>query len=397
MNADTNGSGAAEKAAADTAEGTEPASAGAEGSDSSWLRRLLRNRTTHTIAAGVIIGGLLGAGTMAWQTDSLPLLGPAPCWDSLSDSTVSAVFGDRRIDVEEQKLQPDPRGRGLVYGQCRITSFKGDEDRRQLTIRVHKLDGLYGSDARKWPEEYLAAGMVALGDGLPGMGSSSRAWLAVPQSCTGRPGDFEGPVVVDVEMGPAGLDIESEYEREDRAALAHAAVDATNGVIRDLGCSGTYPTPALAKDVVTWKDTQPDAFCGIKDLSLPAEYRQSLSRMRIGGDSAPARVCEAAGDYPRTVLRMTTIEDPALAEVFSQDLLKGGTPFQGSNGRGTFNVTRAVYRARCQTGYVTYVLEQKDQLDKTGFELLRAMTPTYIEAESERIGCGPEKVTMPRS
>ncbi|MFE0577796.1 hypothetical protein [Streptomyces sp. NPDC058874] len=362
----------------------------------SAVRRLLRSRTVRATAAGVLAGALLGAGTVAWQTGTLPLLGPAPCWDSLSDSTMSALFGDRRTEVEEQKLQPDSRGRGLVHGQCRITSYKGDQVKRQLTVRVHKLDGLTGSDARQWPEEFLAAGMVSLGEGLPGMTSSSRAWLAIPQSCTGRPSAFEGPVVVDVGMGSAGLEISPEDEREDRAALAHAVVDAANGVIRDFGCSGAYRSPDLPKEVVTWQDTGPDAFCGIKGLTLPAEYRESLARTRISGAGTPARICESAPDYPRAVLRLTTVTDPALADVFSQDVLKGGTSFKGSNGHGSLNVTRAVYRARCQSGYVIFMMEQKDTMGKAGFAPLRTLMPAYVEAESERIGCGPEKVTLPQ-
>ncbi|MFI5763100.1 hypothetical protein [Streptomyces sp. NPDC051563] len=362
----------------------------------SLLRRVMRKRTVRTAVVGLAVGALLGAGAVGWRTGTLPLLGPAPCWDSMSDSTMTDLFGDRRTEVEEQKLRPDPRGRGLAYGQCRITSYKGDEARRQLTVRVHRLDGFYGSDARQWPEEFLAAGMVALGDGLPGMVSSSRAWLPVPQSCTGRPGQFEGPVVVDVAMGSAGLDIESEYEQEDRAALARAVVDATNGVTRDLGCSGAYPAPHPTRAPAAWQSMQPELFCGMKGLSLPTEYRGGLARTRISGEGAPARVCEAAGDIPRAVVRMTTVVDPTLADVFSQDVLKGGSSIKGSSGYGSFSETRAVYRAQCQTGAVIYVFEQKDRAEKVGFTLLRALMPAYIEAESERIGCGPEQVVMSR-
>ncbi|MFD4947878.1 hypothetical protein ACFWNT_36525 [Streptomyces sp. NPDC058409] len=152
------------------------------------LRRLFRSRTARAVTAAGLAGALLGAGAVAWRTDTLPLLGPAPCWDSLGDSTMSDLFGDRRTEVEEQSLQANPRDREPSYGQCRITSYKDDDPRRQVTLRVHRLDGLRGTDAHEWPQEFLAAGMVSLGDGLPGMTSSSRAWLALPQSCTGRDG-----------------------------------------------------------------------------------------------------------------------------------------------------------------------------------------------------------------
>ncbi|MFE2167160.1 hypothetical protein ACFXB3_19170 [Streptomyces sp. NPDC059447] len=360
------------------------------------LRRVLRRRAVLATAVGVLVGGLLGAGTVAWRTDTLPLLGPAPCWDSLSDSTVSSLFGDRRTEVEEQALQTDPYGRGLSYGQCRITSYKGDTAKRQLTVRVHQLDGLHGSDGRQWPEEFLAAGMVALGEGLPGMVSSSRAWLTLPQSCTGKPDQFEGPVVVDVGMGPADLDVSSEYEREDRAALAHAVVDATNGVIRELGCSGVYRSPDLPKDVVAWRDTQPDTFCGIKGLTLPSGYRKDLSRTRISGDGGGARICEASGSNPRAAVRMTTVVDPALTAVFSQDLLKGGSSFKGAHGFGSFNVSRAVYRTQCQTGDVIFIVEQKDRFGERDFTFVHDLLPAYVEAETSRIGCGQEKVTLPQ-
>ncbi|MCX4848995.1 hypothetical protein [Streptomyces sp. NBC_00893] len=357
------------------------------------LRRLLRSRTVRAVTAAGLVGALLGAGAVAWRTDTLPLVGPAPCWDSLSDATVSDLFGDRRTEVEEQSLQANPRDQESSYGQCRITSYKDDMARRQVTVRVHRLDGLRGTDAHEWPREYLAAGLVALGDGLPGMTSSTRAWLALPQSCTGRD-EFTGPTVVDVARGQAGLEVSAEYDREDRAALTRAVVEAANGAIRELGCSGAYRAPRDLPSLVTQQDTKADAFCGIKGLTLPAAYRKDLARTRVGGDGGPARICEAGGSYS-PALRMTTVTDAALTEIFSRDVLKAGLSVKGTQGYGRLDGGRALYRASCQTGPVVFMVEQLEPVAGGDFGLTRALLPGYVSAEAERIGCGPQKVTLP--
>ncbi|WLQ44024.1 hypothetical protein P8A22_31375 [Streptomyces laculatispora] len=363
----------------------------------SFVRRLLRSRTARAVTAAGLAGALLGAGAVAWHTDTLPLLGPAPCWDSLGDSTVSQLFGDRRIEVDEQSLQSGRQGDGLTYGQCRITSFKDDRALRQVTVNVHQLDGLRGTDARQWPQEFLAAGMVSLGEGLPGMASATRGWLALPQSCTGR-GDFSGPTVVDIGMGRAGLDISSELAGEDRVALTGALVETANGVIRSFGCSGSYRSPRTLPPLVTWQDTDAAALCGTKGFALPAAYRKELSSTRAGGGGdGPARVCEVGGSDPEPVVRMTTVVDPALAEIFSWDALRSGAPVKGTTGYGKLAGDRSVYRASCQTGPVVFVVEQLRQTDKGGFALTADLLPGYVAAEAERIGCGPQKVTLPRA
>ncbi|MEV0786150.1 hypothetical protein AB0I52_24980 [Streptomyces sp. NPDC050423] len=362
----------------------------------SFVRRLLRSRTARAATAAGLVGALLGAGAVAWRTDTLPLLGPAPCWDSLGGGTVSELFGDRRIEVDEQSLQKSRQGDGLSYGQCRITSFKNDRAIRQLTVNVHQLDGLRGSDGRQWPEEFLAAGMVSLGEGLPGMVSSTRGWLALPQGCTGR-GEFSGPTVVDVGMGRAGLEISTELAREDRVALTDTLVEAANGVIRSFGCSGSYRSPRSLPAVVTWQDADASALCGTKGLALPAAYRKELSRTRVGGGDGPARVCEVGGSYRDPVLRMTTVVDPALAEIYSWDALRSGAPVKGTTGYGKLAGNRAVYRASCQTGPVVFVVEQLRQTGKGDFALTGDLLPGYVTAEAGRIGCGAEKVTLPRA
>lgn len=380
----------------DDARATAPGSPAPEEPGPSFLRRLLRSRTTRAVTVAAVAGALVGAGTVAWRTDTLPLLGPSPCWDSLGSGTMTELFGDRRTEVEEQTLRTDPSGDGLAFGQCRVTSFKDDRARRQVTVNVHRLDGLRGTDAQAWPQEFLAAGMVSLGDGLPGMASGTRAWIALPQSCTGR-GEFTGPTVVDIGMGLAGLDISSEYEREDRSALTGAVVEAANGVIRELGCSGTYTTPRSLPAQVTWKDSDADALCGIKGFALPAAYRKDLQRVRVGGDGGPARVCEASGDYAEAVVRLTTVVDPALTEIYSRDALRAGARVKGDKGSGYGRLAgnRAVFRAVCQSGPVVFVVEQLRETGRGSSTLTRDLLPGYASAEAERIGCGPLKLTLP--
>ncbi|MFG2599784.1 hypothetical protein [Streptomyces sp. NPDC048462] len=361
----------------------------------SFVRRLLRSRTARAVTAAGLAGALLGAGAVAWRTDSLPLLGPAPCWDSVKDSSVSALFGDRRIEVDEQPLRNSRQGDGLSYGQCRITSFKDDRALRQVTVNVHQLDGLRGTDSTRWPQEFLAAGMVSLGEGLPGMVSGSRGWLALPQGCTGR-GDFTGPTVVDIGMGRAGLDIGSDLAAEDRGALTDALVDAANGAIRSFGCTGSYRSPRTLPSIDTRRDTDAAALCGTKGFVLPKAYRKELSRTRIGaGDDGPARICEVGGDDREPVVRMTTVVDPALAEIFSWDSLRSGASVKGTTGYGKTTGGRAVYRARCQTGSVVFLVEQLRQTDRGRFTLTGELLPGYVAAEAERIGCGPQKLTLP--
>ncbi|MGC5412563.1 hypothetical protein ACPXCX_54285, partial [Streptomyces sp. DT225] len=107
----------------------------------------------------------------------------------------------------------------------------------------------------------LSSGMVSLGDGLPGMASSSRAWIALPQACTGRD-DFTGPTVVDIGMGRADFEVSPDEAPRDRTALTGALIDAANGVIDGFGCSGTYREPRDLHPPVLWDSTRTSMFCG---------------------------------------------------------------------------------------------------------------------------------------
>ncbi|WP_330238153.1 hypothetical protein [Streptomyces sp. NBC_00525] len=360
-----------------------------------FVRRLLRSRTARAVTAAALAGALLGAGTVAWRTDTLPLTGSSPCWDSLGSGSMESLFGDRGTVTDEQELRTDPMGDGGMYGQCRITSYEGERARRQVTVNVRRLDGLRGTDAQVWPRDFLSSGMVWLGEGLPGMTSSSRAWIALPQECTGRH-DFTGPTVVDIGMGRADFEVSAEHTLRDRGALTDALIDVANGVIDAFGCSGTYRLPRELPAPVKWQDADADAFCGIKGLALPAAYRKELKESRSGGAGGPARVCEAGVSFREASVRLTTVVDPVLAEIYSWDVLRSGTPVKGSTGYGRIGGNRAVYRAICQTGQVMFVLEQLRATHERGrFTFARDLLPAYAAAEAERIGCGPLKVTLP--
>ncbi|RBL84962.1 hypothetical protein DDE05_20350, partial [Streptomyces cavourensis] len=236
----------------------------------------VRSRVARAATVAGLVGVLLGAGTVAWRTDTFPLLSPGPCWDTFDDALVERVFGDRVTVAEAQRLQTDPNSRAAFYGQCRITSYKDEAKERaagQLTAQVRRPAGYDGQDM--WPAQFLGADMVPLGQGLPGMVSPVRAWLALPESCTGRPGILSAPAVVDLAMGDlADSGLVPERDRKDRAALAEAVVTVTNGVLRKLGCSGTYPAPSPDElpDLVGWQAAEPGAFCGAPGLSAPAAY-----------------------------------------------------------------------------------------------------------------------------
>ncbi|MFD3409797.1 hypothetical protein [Streptomyces cyaneofuscatus] len=371
------------------------------------LKRLVRSRVARAVTAAGLVGVLLGAGAVAWRTETLPLVGStAPCWDTFDDALTERVFGDREIVAETQRLGTDPNSRTSVFGQCRITSYKDEEKARaakQLTAQVRRPAGYGRQDV--WSAEFLGADMVPLGSGLPGMVSPVRAWLALPESCIGRAGTLSAPAVVDLASGDlAHSGIVPEYDRKGRAALAEAVVAVTNGVLRELGCSGRYPAPAPDKlpGLVGWQDAERGAFCGVKGLSAPAAYSDSLGRVRVGPDGGAARTCEAGGRYPPGSLRLTTVVDPALAQVFADEAGYGGTrvdrPKGGPEGFGSVDVTRGVYLAQCQTGEVAFVIERMkavSSVEGKGPNLVRALLPKYVEAEAERIGCGPIRLTLP--
>ncbi|MEW2068923.1 hypothetical protein [Streptomyces sp. NPDC007346] len=371
------------------------------------LRRLVHSRVARAVTAAGLVGVLLGAGTVAWRTDTLPLFSSDPCWGTFDDTLTERMFGDRETVAETQQLQPDPSSGTAVYGQCRITGYEDGEKARaakQLTVQVRRPAGYGRQDV--WPAEFLAADMAPLGSGLTGMVSPSRAWLALPESCTGQVGVLSAPAVVDLAMGDAAVSGSvPEHDREDRAALADAVVAVANGVRKELGCSGRFSAPATDKlaALVPWREADPDTLCGIEGLSVPAEYSASLRHGRAGVGGGATRTCEAGSIYPPGDLRLTTVVDPGLARIFADEAGNGGTRLErvkdgGPSGFGSIDVTRGVYLAQCRTGDVAFVVERMKSVGSEKGQrpnLVRALLPRYVEAEAERVGCGPVRLKLP--
>ncbi|QCW78833.1 hypothetical protein EQG64_20205 [Streptomyces sp. S6] len=245
---------------------TTPAgAAGAAASRPPFLKRLVRSRVARAVTVAGLVGVLLGAGTVAWRTDTLPLLSPGPCWDTFDDALVERVFGDRETVAEAQRLQTDPNSRAAFYGQCRITSYKDEGKERaagQLTVQVRRPAGYDGQDM--WPAQFLGADMV------PARPGAARHGLAGP-GLAGPARELHRAAGHPVRPGRGGPRHGRPGRQRDRPGtrpqgpcrLAEAVVTVTNGVLRKLGCSGTYPAPSdKLPDLVGWQEAEPGAFCG---------------------------------------------------------------------------------------------------------------------------------------
>ncbi|MEU3608575.1 hypothetical protein AB0E83_24495 [Streptomyces sp. NPDC035033] len=373
-----------------------------EGSGSG-IRRVLRGRGVRTAVVAGLVGALLGAGVTAWSTGALDREAEAaPCWGALREETLTALFGEQRLRSEEQELT---RGLGeLTYGTCRVTGQRKHGIGHQLTVRVHELDGLHGTDAHRWPGEFLTPDMTPLGKDLPGMASTERAWLALPPSCTGRLRGTDAATVVDLAVGRAGRVREGMRgtDAERRNALARAVVDTAGAVLRSFGCSASLPAPPGELGHATVEDRAPGApLCGVEGLRPPAAYRAESSGGRVplawhrtNAADGPARVCDAGTHVWEPQVKLTTVTHPGLVSVFSASTLRGGTRVTGSRGFGSVSADRAAYRADCPSGPVVFLVEQIRNVDGHPYDLTAALLPGYVAAEAERIGCGPLRIRV---
>jgi hypothetical protein len=351
-------------------------------------RRLLRGRVRPLLAAG-LAGVLLGVGGTAWQTQAGPFASDEVCWGALSRDDLAPMFREPE-DVKAVEA-PVLHGKRLdgPTGDCQLTNSDGDE--WALTARVHRLDDRAGDDGT-WADEFLSARLTPLGGGLLGMASDNRAWLAIPDGCLGRPGDLDGPTVVDIARGGWIGDLEPRTEERDW--MARMVVKLVNKVSADLGCTGTIADPVerLPKAARYTRTEKPDALCGIKGLSLGKKRKPDYYPVITNG-RGPVRTCDRGitGSQPKQ--RLMTVEDPRLAAIFGRMALDEGDRVSSDAGLGGIGPNLGVFRARCQTGTTVFLVQVND----SGMSAdVRTLFPRYVEAEAARLGCGPLKLKLPQ-
>ncbi|MFG2744064.1 hypothetical protein ACGFY0_28910 [Streptomyces chartreusis] len=352
-------------------------------------RHLLRGQVRPLLAAG-LAGVLLGAGGTAWQTQAGPFAPDEVCWGALSRDDLAPIFREPEdVKAVEAPVLHGRRSMDGPTGSCQLTNSDGDE--WALSARVHQLNDR-ASDDGKWADEFLSARLTPLGGGLLGMASDSRAWLAIPDGCLGRPSDFDGPIVVDIAQGSWISDMEPRTKERD--AMARMVVKLVNKVSADLGCAGTIADPVerLPKAARYTRTEKPDALCGIKGLTLGKKRKQTKYPMITDGHG-PVRTCDrdCSGSQPEQ--RLMTVEDPRLAAIFTGMTLDTGDRVSSTVGYGGLGPNLGVFRARCQAGPTVFLVQANDGEMSAD---LRTLFPRYVEAEAARLGCGPLKLKLPR-
>ncbi|WP_282796416.1 hypothetical protein [Streptomyces sp. CC224B] len=359
-------------------------------------RQLTRGRLRPAVAAA-LAGALLGGTGVAWQTRTGPFAGERACWGAFDEGDVADLFhGKRDIEAAEIPVTTSRSGSEGPSGRCQLTSPRG----ARITARLHRLDVRFGGAGDTWADEYLSARMTPLGGGVLGMVSDTRAWLAVPEGCVGRPSEDEGPLVVDMETGWTSYD--DEVDTGERARLARAVVKLANDYMRDKGCTRALADPSdrLAAPA-RFLDERKDAICGVKGLRLHGGrkadgYRHPL----VTRGAAPVRTCDRDVLFGHPSLRLMTVADPRLAALYRDLSFDGGRrrvtavgdTKEYSRGRGFLRDDMALYQAECQTGQVTFLIRADDGDQAAD---IRALLPRYVAAEADRMGCGPLRLRMP--
>ncbi len=150
-----------------------------------------------------------------------------------------------------------------------------------------------------------------------------------------------------------------------------------------------------AADTWPWPEDRyekPDAYCGIKGLTLDTKRRPHHAPMITDG-SGPVRTCDRdiTGSQPKQ--RLMTVEDPRLAGIFTGMALYEGERVRSDVGSGGLGPNLGVFRTRCQAGETVFVV----QANESGASAeVRTLFPRYVEAEAARLGCGPLKLEPPR-
>ncbi|MET8685621.1 hypothetical protein ABZV77_15500 [Streptomyces sp. NPDC004732] len=248
----------------------------------------------------------------------------------------------------------------------------------------------------------------SFGHGLMGMASDTRAWVALPDACTGEPGNFDGPGVVDVALGDDEIsrstdaDTNAEYQK----ALSRVAVHIANGTMEELGCGGGLEGPGELAPAPTLQSFERMAadreMCGLEGVILPKAYVGSGAQMRasVGGAdhperadvNSPVRGCDVlTGADSRPAVHLRTVQEPDLTGAFGHSVLHlgRGIDIKGSGVEATGSSSRstAALRAECPKGVVVFIAE--DEHDEGGHTFIRDVFPSYVATEAERLGCGP--------
>ncbi|MBI0294740.1 hypothetical protein JBE04_09695 [Streptomyces sp. PRKS01-29] len=361
-------------------------------------RRVARSRPRLAVimaVTGALVGALLGGAGVAWRAEAGPFADDRACWGALGQDDVAELFGGKRdIRTSEVPITTDRIGAEGPSGACRLTSPRG----RRITVQAHQLDARFGGAGDRWADEFLSARLTPLGDGLLGMASDTRAWLAVPDGCIGRPSESDidvGPTVIDLDTGWTVYD--DEVDTEARDALARAVVKLVNHYMADQGCTGTIADPGRRMaGPPLFRDEKEDSMCGIKGLRLPAAFaHEGRGGAVVTRGDGPVRTCDRGVLFGHPGLRLMTIEDPRLAVLYdrlSRDGAKGRVSAGEQDGYGFVRDDMGLFQAECQTGQVTFLVRAEDG-DHPGD--IRTLLPRYVAAEADRIGCGPLRVTLP--
>ncbi|MEU1944815.1 hypothetical protein ABZ554_20835 [Streptomyces sp. NPDC020125] len=347
---------------------------------------------------GVVAGALLGGAGVAWQAEAGPFADDRACWGAFGRDDAAALFegktgGKADVKSSEVPITSDRTGAEGSSGQCLLTS-----DGSRITVQAHQLDTRFGGAGDQWADEFLSARLTPLGGGLLGMASDTRAWLAVPDGCIGRPRDADvngGPTVIDVATGWTIYDDEVGTEARDR--LARAVVRLVNHYMTEKGCTGTIADPTgRMPEPPRFLDERKDAMCGVKGLPVPRGYgRDSLGRTLVTRGVGPVRTCDRRVLFHHPELRLMTVEDPRLAMLYerlSRDGAKDPVKAGDQDGYGFVRDDMGMFQAECQTGPVTFLI-RADSARRSAD--IRTLLPRFVAAEADRIGCGPLHITVP--
>ncbi|QKV95342.1 hypothetical protein HUT19_29435 [Streptomyces sp. NA02950] len=356
-------------------------------------RRLTRGRWRPALAAAVA-GALLGATGVAWQTGTGPFTDESrACWSALGTDDVAELFdGHTDIDASDTPITTDGIGEGGPSGTCVLKSPRG----ARVTIQAHRLDLRFGGAADQWADEFLSARLTPMGGGLLGMASDTRAWLAVPDGCIGRPGDDDGPTVFDIDTGWTVY--RDQVRAGERDRLTRTAVKLVNHYMAGEGCEGTLGDPVdRMPDPPRFQDEKPGAICGIKGLSLPKGRHEAYEHERplVTRGDGPVRTCDRDVLFDHPSLRLMTVQDPRLSVLYRQLSYDGGKPIKTPGDRDGYGFVRddfGLFQAACQTGEVTFLVRADDSRHPGD---IRRLLPRYAAAEADRVGCGPLRIELP--